>query len=92
MWSFWIPYLGPVLLRRRFKRPKYYRHFVQLVRLLSLCMQFEITDEEIETLRTGFIAWVEEYERIYFQYDVSRTTLYSTSLLGSSSVGPCGAP
>ncbi|KAJ7342463.1 hypothetical protein DFH08DRAFT_782878 [Mycena albidolilacea] len=72
MWSFWTLYLGPVLLRRRFKRPKYYRHFVQLVRLLNLCMQFEITDEEIETLRTGFIAWVEEYERIYFQYDVSR--------------------
>ncbi|KAJ7362705.1 hypothetical protein DFH08DRAFT_910807 [Mycena albidolilacea] len=72
MWSFWTLYPGPVLLRRRFKRPKYYRHFVQLVRLLNLCMQFEITDEEIETLRTGFIAWVEEYERIYFQYDVSR--------------------
>jgi hypothetical protein len=63
MWSFWTLYLGLVLLRCRFKRPKYYRHFVQLVRLLNLCMQFEITDEEIETLRTGFIAWVEEYER-----------------------------
>jgi hypothetical protein len=30
MWSFWTLYLGPVLLRRRFKRPKYYRHFVRL--------------------------------------------------------------
>ncbi|KAJ7017345.1 hypothetical protein C8F04DRAFT_1215111 [Mycena alexandri] len=43
MWSFWTFYLGPVLLRRRFKNVKYYCHFIQLVRLLNLCIQFEIT-------------------------------------------------
>ncbi|KAJ7206884.1 hypothetical protein GGX14DRAFT_535429 [Mycena pura] len=72
MWSFWTLYLGPVLLRRRFKHVKYYRHFIQLVRLLNICMQFEITDDEIEEVRTGFIAWVRTYEDIYFQNDVER--------------------
>ncbi|KAJ7232991.1 hypothetical protein B0H12DRAFT_1028765 [Mycena haematopus] len=75
MWSFWTLYLGPVLLRRRFKHPKYYRHFVRLVCLLNLCMQFEITDDEIETVRTGFISWVEEYEKLYFQNDVDRMSV-----------------
>jgi hypothetical protein len=62
MWSFWTLYLGPVLLQRRFQRPKYYTHFVALVRLLNICLQFEITDGEVEEVRTGFIEWVTEFE------------------------------
>jgi hypothetical protein len=67
MWSFWTLYLGPVLLRRRFQHQKYYKHFVRLVRLLNICLQFEITDDEIEEIRSGFIQWVKDYERhVYF--------------------------
>ena len=62
MWSFWTLYLGPVLLRRRFQREKYFAHFVRLVRLLNICLQFEITDEEINNLRQGFAQWVMDYE------------------------------
>ncbi|KAJ7733997.1 hypothetical protein DFH07DRAFT_870901 [Mycena maculata] len=72
MWSFWTLYLGPVLLRRKFRNIKYYRHFVELVRLLNICLQFEITDAEIEEVRIGFIKWVRVYEEIYFQKDVER--------------------
>lgn len=63
MWSFWSLYLGPILLRNRFHRPKYYCHFIQLVQLLNICLKFEIKDSEIEHLRRGFINWVKEYER-----------------------------
>jgi hypothetical protein len=62
MWSFWTLYLGPILLQRRFQNPKYYTHFVDLVRLLNICLQFEITDDEIEEVRSGFIKWVSQYE------------------------------
>jgi hypothetical protein len=62
MWSFWTLYLGPVLLRRHFRRPKYYTHFIRLVRLLHICLQFEITVDEIEEVRVGFVEWVKEYE------------------------------
>ncbi|KAJ7745839.1 hypothetical protein DFH07DRAFT_869646 [Mycena maculata] len=72
MWSFWTLYLGPVLLRRRFRSSKYYVHFIQLVCLLNICLQFEISDAEIEEVRVGFIAWVERYEELYYQYDVER--------------------
>ncbi|KAF7374216.1 hypothetical protein MSAN_00303900 [Mycena sanguinolenta] len=72
MWSFWAIYLGPVLLRRRFKKAKYFTHFIELVRLLNICLQFEISDDEIEEVRVGFINWVRVYEDIYFQYDPDR--------------------
>jgi hypothetical protein len=62
MWSFWTLYLGPILLRNRFQNPTYYKHFVKLVTLLNICLQFEITNEEIGTVREGFIKWVQEYE------------------------------
>lgn len=62
-WSFWTLYLGPVLLRRRFRKQRYYSHFIELVKLLQICLQFEITTEEIQIVRDGFIKWVEDYEK-----------------------------
>ncbi|KAH9008293.1 hypothetical protein EDB84DRAFT_1591239 [Lactarius hengduanensis] len=72
MWSFWTLYIGPVLLWRRFKNEKYYKHFILLVKLLTTCLKFEITDEEINTVRNGFVDWVEKYERFYYQHDAGR--------------------
>jgi hypothetical protein len=62
MWSFWTLYLGPVLLWGRFQRQKYFAHFVRLVHLLNICLQFEITDEEVNNLHQGFAQWVLDYE------------------------------
>ncbi|KAI0822204.1 hypothetical protein BC628DRAFT_706526 [Trametes gibbosa] len=67
--SFWAQYVGPVLLERRFKQRKYYDHFVLFVKLIRQCLQFEITQDEVEELRIGFIAWVKKYEQFYYQYD-----------------------
>ncbi len=62
MWSFWTLYLGPVLLQQRFKDVKYFKHFVRLVTLLNLCLQFEISTAEIRLVQEGFISWVKDYE------------------------------
>jgi hypothetical protein len=62
MWSFWTSHLGPVYLSRRFRNKKYYDHFILLVELLNICLQFEISDDEIEKLQEGFIKWVQDYE------------------------------
>ena len=35
-WSFWALYLGPVLLKGRFQKEIYYKHFVQLIKLICL--------------------------------------------------------
>lgn len=61
-WSFWTLFLGPVLLRRRFTHQKYYDHFVDLVVLLHICLQFTITAADIVRLREGFALWVEKFE------------------------------
>ena len=62
-WSFWALYLGPILLKGRFKKGIYYTHFVQLIKLLRLCLQFEITREELSEIRRGFCDWVKTFER-----------------------------
>ena len=62
MWSFWTLYLGPTLLRNHFQKSTYYKHFIKLVTLLNICLQFEISNEEIEMVQEGFIKWVQEYE------------------------------
>ena len=62
-WSLWTLYISPVLLRQRFTHIRYYNHFVELIQLLHLCLQFDITEEDIAKIRRGFIDWVEKYER-----------------------------
>jgi hypothetical protein len=62
-WSFWALYLGPVLLRGRFRKDTYYKHFVKLIKLLRKCLQFEITKNELSEIRDGFQDWVHTFER-----------------------------
>lgn len=62
MWSFWSLFLGPILLRNRFRRLKYYRHFIRLVRLLNICLKFELSDGDVDAIRKGFVSWVKDYE------------------------------
>ena len=62
-WSFWALYLGPVLLRGRFSKDTYYKHFVRLIKLLRICLQFEISRDELLEIREGFQDWVKSYER-----------------------------
>jgi hypothetical protein len=63
-WSLWALFLGPILLRGRFRRDTYYKHFVRLVELLNICLSRsrEISAEELKTLREGFAGWVLKYE------------------------------
>ncbi|RXW22118.1 hypothetical protein EST38_g3746 [Candolleomyces aberdarensis] len=68
MWSFWLQYLGPVLLSRKFRRPIYFQHFIELVKLVRICLQFELTAEDLQILRDGFPNWVLQYEKLYYQF------------------------
>jgi hypothetical protein len=61
--AFWTQFLGPVTLENRFRKVKYYKHFVELVRILNLCLKFEYSDNDIESIRIGLIDWVNKYEK-----------------------------
>ena len=63
MYSNWTLFIAPVVLRGRFKRPQYYKHFMRLVKLLKLCLSFEISDAMLDQIDEGFCQWVEEYEK-----------------------------
>ena len=53
VWSFWTLYLGCMLLCHHFCKQRYYKHFIELVKLLHICLQFKITTEETYGLQ-GF--------------------------------------
>lgn len=62
-WSFWITYLGPILLRDRFSDVVYYNHFLKLSHIVRLCMSYEMKRSDIHLIRSGFIEWVQEYKK-----------------------------
>ncbi|KIJ65988.1 hypothetical protein HYDPIDRAFT_87730 [Hydnomerulius pinastri MD-312] len=81
-WSFWTQYLGPVLLRQRFSKLKYYKHFIKLVKMIRMCLQFELSTVDIAELRVGFASWVQEYEDIYYQHDPQRLATCTVTIHG----------
>ncbi|KZW01195.1 hypothetical protein EXIGLDRAFT_666478 [Exidia glandulosa HHB12029] len=74
-WSVWTLYIAPGVLKGRFRRNKYYNHFMQLVRLLNLCIQLEISASDIAEIRRGFIDWVKKFEEFFYQYDPARISV-----------------
>ncbi|CAE7090773.1 unnamed protein product [Rhizoctonia solani] len=70
-YAFWIQYLAPILLKNLLAK-KYYEHLVQLREIILLCLQFKITNEEIDELQTMINTWVIKYEEYYYQYRATR--------------------
>ncbi|CAE7185763.1 unnamed protein product [Rhizoctonia solani] len=80
-WSFWIIYIGPVVLRGRLAQ-KYYDHYLELVSILKCLLSLKNTVARIEQLREDIIHYVETFEELYYKYDyerlgVCRLTLHS---------------
>lgn len=90
-WSFWLLYIGPVLLHGKFTRRVYYDHFINFVKLIHLCLQFEYTTDDIATIRSGFAKWVQEYEKYVSSAPRGRVLTKSSqtllSIFAESSLG-----
>ncbi|EKM79778.1 hypothetical protein AGABI1DRAFT_91151 [Agaricus bisporus var. burnettii JB137-S8] len=73
MYSNWTLFIAPLVLFNRFQQPVYYKHFIKLVNLLKMCLEFEISEEMLDQIDGGFKSWVEEYEnRLYYRYQPHR--------------------
>jgi hypothetical protein len=48
-YTLWVTLLGPVLLHGRFAKPKYYKHFLQLVEIFNDCLKLSIDREYVDT-------------------------------------------
>ncbi|KAJ7125549.1 hypothetical protein C8R43DRAFT_898664 [Mycena crocata] len=69
-YTLWTTLLGPVVLRNRFTKPKYYSHFIELVRIFNDCLKLSINREYVDTeLRARIAKWVQNFEKHYYQYD-----------------------
>ncbi|QRV81018.1 Transposase family tnp2 [Ceratobasidium sp. AG-Ba] len=69
--AFWFTYLGPILLSGRLPRA-YYRHYLSMREIIIWCLQFEISNEEIDDLERMINQWVIDYERLYYGNDHDR--------------------
>ena len=63
MYANWTLYIALIVLCGRFKKPKYYKHFMQLVKLIELCLAFEIDEAMLNQIDEGFKSWVQGYEQ-----------------------------
>ncbi|EKM79514.1 hypothetical protein AGABI1DRAFT_92026 [Agaricus bisporus var. burnettii JB137-S8] len=72
MYCNWTLFIAPIVLRGKFSNPAYYRHFMDLVGLLKLCLALEIDGEEMERVDRGFETWVKDYEKLYYQHKPER--------------------
>ncbi|KAJ7196296.1 hypothetical protein GGX14DRAFT_537165 [Mycena pura] len=56
--------LGPVLLRNRFSKPKYYTHYLDLVSIYEDCVSMSSDREYVDTtFRAKIVDWVQRYEK-----------------------------
>jgi hypothetical protein len=63
-YTLWTTLLGPVVLRNRFTRPKYFNHFIELVRIFNDCLKISIDREYVDTaLRPRTAEWVQNFEK-----------------------------
>jgi len=62
-WSVWSLFIAPTVLQGCFPEDHYYKHFCSLVRILNLCLQFKISEEDINEIESGIHKWVVDYEQ-----------------------------
>jgi hypothetical protein len=72
-WSVWSLFIAPIVLEGRFPDDRYYKHFCDLVRILNLCLQFEISEKDIGDIESGICKWVVDFERCVYPF-VSKQT------------------
>lgn len=63
MYTNWTLFIAPVVLRNRFPEAIYYKHFMRLVDLIKMCLEYEISERLLDQIDGGFRSWVEDYER-----------------------------
>ena len=71
----WTLYITAIVLRGRFKNQKYYDHFIDLVCLLSLCLDFELPRAKVTEIEDGFSQWVKTYEQLVASLEFQTTLL-----------------
>ncbi|KAG8692847.1 hypothetical protein FRC08_009492 [Ceratobasidium sp. 394] len=78
-WSFWLIYIGPIVLRGRLGQ-KYYDHYLELISILKCLLLFYNSTRRIEQLREEIAGYVERFEEYYYQYNYDRLSVCKLTL------------
>ncbi|QRV96382.1 Transposase family Tnp2 protein [Ceratobasidium sp. AG-Ba] len=70
-YAFWFMYLAPILLKDKLAQ-EYYEHFLLVREIIIWSIDLEITLARVDELERKIFDWVENYERLYYQYDYER--------------------
>jgi hypothetical protein len=62
-WSHWALYIAPVVLRGRFSKDTYYKHFIELVVSMQTCLSLSVTDADVNALEHRLARWVQRFEK-----------------------------
>lgn len=82
-WVTWTTLYAPVLLRNRFARPKYYKHFMLFVSIVTRVMRPKSSKAQRDTLRADIKKWYAQVEQYIRRLLPSAHDTY-TRRLGSS--------
>jgi hypothetical protein len=74
--------LGPVVLRDRFAKPKYYKHFLELVSIFNDCLKLTIDRDYVDVeLRKRIMKWVQDFEKCVESSSLQIDLMFSKVLL-----------
>jgi len=92
-WSGWLLYYSPILLRGRL-RAELYEHYMKLVTAIEMAIDYEVTDQEINTIKRLLAEFVADYERLYYRHEMHRISAclstYHFLLHLADSITNCG--
>ena len=92
-WSSWLLYYSPILLRGRL-RADLYEHYMKLVTAIEIAIDYEVTIQEIHTIKRLLAEFVSDYERLYYRHEIHRISAclstYHFLLHLADSISNCG--
>src|SRR5437667_6003099 len=69
-WSNFLLHYSSVLLHGRGRlRQDLFEHYGKLVAAIDIVIDYDLTTEQINSIKTLLIEFVSEYEKLYYQYD-----------------------
>src|SRR5437667_9134820 len=72
-WSNFLLHYSSVLLHGRGRlRQDLFEHYGKLVAAIDIAIDYDLTTEQINSIKTLLIEFVSNYERLYYQYDLLR--------------------
>ena len=86
-WSVWSLFIAPTILEGCFPNDRYYKHFCTLVRILNLCLQFEISEKDIGNIELEICKWVVDYVQCVhpFCFQTNKELTWSVHLASTTS-------